>query len=172
MKFQIAATLLAAASVNALAVEMLSTPTDMSLDSSVMNSAAFAKFQNARVMVKTPAAAKRQNVVTPDNIFVLQCVDPGFREPCLVFGAPPGECVSYFDFQAENSTAVSDIYHLNVTSLATNTGGNCMYFQKEGCNILGDDRGLTSKYIYDMSVALPTDDRIPQYNNNVTSWRC
>lgn len=37
--------------------------------------------------------------------------------------------VSYFDFQAPNSTAVSDVYWKNVSSIATNTGGNCMFFQ-------------------------------------------
>lgn len=39
------------------------------------------------------------------------------------------QLVSYFDFQAANSTAVSDVYWKKVTSLATNTGGNCMFFQ-------------------------------------------
>ncbi|KAJ4394855.1 hypothetical protein N0V93_004075 [Gnomoniopsis smithogilvyi] len=178
MKFQIATTFLAAASVNALAlgnvardVELLS-DTKIAISGDVMNSAAFKPFQNTRVLVKTPTTAKRQDVVTPDNIFVLQCVDAGFREPCLVFGAPPGSCVSYFDFQGPNSTEVSDVYWKKVTSLATNTGGNCMFFQNDNCNALGDDRGLTAKYIYDMSVALPEDPRIPEYNNNITSWRC
>lgn len=99
MKFQVATTLLAAASVNALAlghfgsraVELVG-DVKVAITGSVINSAAFKPFQNTRVLVKTPAASKRQEVVTPDNIFVLQCVDAGFREPCLVFGAPPGEC--------------------------------------------------------------------------------
>lgn len=39
------------------------------------------------------------------------------------------QLVSYFDYQAPNSTEVSDVYWKKVTSLATNTGGNCMFFQ-------------------------------------------
>lgn len=31
-------------------------------------------------------------VVTPENIFVLQCSDAGFQGECLSFGAPPGDC--------------------------------------------------------------------------------
>lgn len=100
MKFQVATTLLAAASVNALALGNIGTravelvgDVKVAITGSVINSAAFKPFQNTRVLVKTPATtSKRQEVVTPDNIFVLQCVDAGFREPCLVFGAPPGEC--------------------------------------------------------------------------------
>lgn len=99
MKFQIAptVTLLAAVSVNALALGNIERDIELVTDSKititgeVMNSAAFKAFQNSRVLLKTSDTAKRQ-VVTPDNIFVLQCVDAGFREPCLVFGAAPGDC--------------------------------------------------------------------------------
>lgn len=100
MKFQIATSLLAAASVNALALGNIASSAielvddvKIALTGSVINSAAFKPFQNTRVLLKTSVTtSKRQEVVTPDNIFVLQCVDAGFREPCLVFGAPPGEC--------------------------------------------------------------------------------
>lgn len=91
----------------------------------------------------------------------------GFRGDCLVFGAKPGACVSYFDFQPANSTEVSDRFNNKVTSLSVNTGGNCQWYlyerhasaaamivvntnkcpnRYEGCNDKGDDRGLTSSY--------------------------
>lgn len=159
MKFQATTTLLAAASVHARSVhnvgrDLINIPNvEVAISGSVINSAAFVPFQNTRVLLKTPATGtKRQDVVTPDNIFVLQCTEAGFREPCLVFGAAPGDCgrllphgclynerqcmanvavcpVSYFDFQPANSTAVSDIFWKNVTSLSVNTGGNCMFYQ-------------------------------------------
>lgn len=100
MKSQIAIAFLAAASANALAmgnaardVEVL-TDSEFSLSDDVMNSAAFQPFQHTKVLALTSSSSeeKRQNVVTPDNIFVLQCTEAGFREPCLVFGAPPGQC--------------------------------------------------------------------------------
>lgn len=100
MKFQLATTFLAAVGINALAmgnvdsraVEVVG-DAKIAIIGDVMNSAAFKPFRNTRVLLKTPTeSSKRQEVVTPDNIFVLQCVDAGFREPCLVFGAPPGEC--------------------------------------------------------------------------------
>lgn len=37
-----------------------------------------------------------RNHTIPDNVFVLQCTDPGFRAECLVFGAAPGKCGMFF----------------------------------------------------------------------------
>lgn len=65
----------------------------------------------------------------PDYVFVVQCLDAGFRGDCLVFGAPPGTCVSYFSFDGDNSTAVSDKYNNAVSSLSTNTGGVCQFYK-------------------------------------------
>ncbi|KAJ4415373.1 hypothetical protein N0V82_007368 [Gnomoniopsis sp. IMI 355080] len=179
MKFQITTFFLAAASVNAFSLGNFGkrdvaqlADSNIAIANGVMNSAAYKPFQNTQVLVKTDPSTKRQEVVTPDYIFVLQCVDAGFREPCLVFGSKPGDCVSYFDFNPVNSTEVSDVYWNEVSSLATNTGGNCMFFHHDNCNALGDDRGLTAKYIYDMSVTLPEDPRVPEYDRNITSWRC
>lgn len=99
MKFQITTILLAAASVNALALGNVESrgiaelgDSIIALTGDVMNSAAYQPFQNHQVLVKTDPSTKRQEVVTPDYIFVLQCVDAGFRDPCLVFGAKPGDC--------------------------------------------------------------------------------
>lgn len=39
-----------------------------------------------------------RNVTTPENIFVLQCSDAGFRGECLVFGAAPGSCGMFSHF--------------------------------------------------------------------------
>lgn len=36
-----------------------------------------------------------RNITTPENVFVLQCGTAGFRDTCLVFGAPPGKCGTY-----------------------------------------------------------------------------
>lgn len=59
---------------------------------------------------------------------LLTCELQGFRGDCLVFGAKPGACVSYFDFQPANSTEVSDRFNNKVTSLSVNTGGNCQWY--------------------------------------------
>lgn len=69
---------------------------------------AYAAFLTAPMINLDPASAeaaqKRQAVpgdgqpngtrpiVTPENIFVLQCSDAGFRGECLSWGAPPGTC--------------------------------------------------------------------------------
>lgn len=31
----------------------------------------------------------------PDNVFVVQCLEQGFRGECMVLGGPPGECGMY-----------------------------------------------------------------------------
>lgn len=33
-----------------------------------------------------------RTVVTPENVFVLQCSDAGFQGDCISWGAPPGDC--------------------------------------------------------------------------------
>lgn len=95
MKFQITINLLAAASAHAIALGNTGRAvanSDITIDTSVMNSAAYDPFLNTKIVTPDSVTAKRDDVVTPDYIFVLQCVDAGFREPCLVFGAPPGKC--------------------------------------------------------------------------------
>ncbi|KAK2030292.1 hypothetical protein LX32DRAFT_651709 [Colletotrichum zoysiae] len=146
----------------------------------VMNSAAFDAFQHAQVVQAGPGLASREipepnpdrNVTTPDNIFVVQCTGAGFRGDCLVFGAAPGECVTYSDFDHGNSTSISDRFDDKVNSLSVNTAGLCQFYKYKGCDDKGDDRGLSSDYNYNLAVALPEDPRTVEYANQITSWRC
>ncbi|KAK1976547.1 hypothetical protein LZ30DRAFT_785509 [Colletotrichum cereale] len=154
------------------------------LSNNVMNSAAYATFQNtpvvfpvnynieARDETPEPEPNPNRNETTPDFIFTLQCTQSGFRGDCLVFGSPPGACVSYFNFQKENSTDISDRFNDKLISLSTNTGGMCQFYKFRGCNNKGDDRGLSSSYNYNLAVALPEDPRTPEYEDEITSWRC
>ncbi|KAH7321910.1 hypothetical protein BKA65DRAFT_568817 [Rhexocercosporidium sp. MPI-PUGE-AT-0058] len=148
---------------------------------SVLQLASFEQFANPDVpTLVLDQLEKRHDEPDPDRnvtlqdglVFVLQCVDAGFREPCTVFGAPPGLCVSYFDFQSGNDTSVSDTYNDAVSSISTNTGGKCQFYKYLGCDKKGDDRGLTTDYNYNLAVATEDDDRIPEYENEITSWRC
>ncbi|GJC82986.1 hypothetical protein ColLi_05824 [Colletotrichum liriopes] len=147
--------------------------------STIMNSAAFPKFLTTEVVSAVHLEARQEaepdpnrNETNPDLVFLLQCTDAGFRGDCLVFGASPGDCVSYFNFQAGNSTEISDRFNDKVTSLSTNTGGKCQFYKFKGCNNKGDDRGLTSSYNYNLALALPDDPRTVEYDNQITSWRC
>ncbi|KAK1596918.1 uncharacterized protein LY79DRAFT_667067 [Colletotrichum navitas] len=153
------------------------------LSGTVMNSAAFDAFQKTEVVETRVKLEAREleareepnpdrNVTTPENIFVLQCTDAGFRGDCLVFGSPPGQCVSYFDFNSANSTEISDRFMDKVTSLSTNTGGKCQFYKFDNCDDKGDDRGLTSSYNYNLGVPLPEDPRTVEYDQQITSWRC
>ncbi|EFQ26802.1 hypothetical protein CGRA01v4_08928 [Colletotrichum graminicola] len=150
------------------------------LADSVVNSAALDRFQNAQIVHASVNLKARQiletdpdsNVTTPDNVFVLQCTDPGFRGNCLVFGSPPGQCVSYFNFDSPNSTDISDIFNNQVASLSTNTGGACQFYKHDGCDDKGDDPGLSSDYNYNLAVSLLEDPRTVEYDNAITSWRC
>ncbi|CAG8977543.1 hypothetical protein HYALB_00008724 [Hymenoscyphus albidus] len=107
-------------------------------------------------------------IVTPPLIFVLQCTDAGFRGNCIVFGARPGRCgkshssqescsdadvlkVDYDDFNPFNSTMISGIYNNNVSSLSTNTGGKCQFYQ-------GDRPGVTLSYLFNLAVASEDPD--------------
>ncbi|CZT15963.1 uncharacterized protein RCC_01803 [Ramularia collo-cygni] len=111
----------------------------------------------------------------PDNIFVVQCLEQGFRGECMVLGGPPGQCVSYFDFDSE-TTSISDKFDKLAMSLSTNTGGVCQFYHEEGCNINGDDPGVTLSYVYDLSKSESgnsrPDDYQGDYFQNITSWRC
>ncbi|KAK8139367.1 hypothetical protein PG984_002747 [Apiospora sp. TS-2023a] len=154
----------------------------LELDEKVVNSAAYEPFKaSARVLAKSDAQAARRAeqepdpsrpATTPEYVFVLQCTENGFRGDCLVFGAAPGKCVSYSDFNSANSTEISDAYNDKVVSLSTNTGGSCQFYKYKGCNNKGDDRGLTSSYNYDLSIPLPSDPRTVEYYKEITSWRC
>ncbi|KAK2008336.1 hypothetical protein LZ32DRAFT_621524 [Colletotrichum eremochloae] len=151
---------------------------------SVINSAAYSTFDNTPVVYPTtldlvtrddqpePEPNPNRPEETPDYVYVLQCTESGFRGDCLVFGSPPGTCVSYFNFQSGNSTNISDKFNDKVNSLSTNTGGMCQFYKFKGCNNKGDDRGLSSSYNYDLENALPEDPRTPEYANEITSWRC
>ncbi|KAK8859593.1 hypothetical protein PGQ11_010327 [Apiospora arundinis] len=162
--------------------EILTADVQVPVVESVMNSAAFAPFKSsAKVLAKSEAASSRRAepepdagrpATTPEYVFVLQCTENGFRGDCLVFGAAPGQCVSYYDFDSANSTEISQTYDNQVVSLSTNTGGNCQFYKYKGCNNKGDDRGLTSSYNYDLSVPLPSDPRTVEYYKEITSWRC
>ncbi|WYZ39086.1 hypothetical protein EsH8_III_001000 [Colletotrichum jinshuiense] len=177
-----AATGVVSAAVSKPVVELIesrSTGGDLPLTNDVVNSAAFEVFQVTDVKLATKLDARQEgepdpnrNETNPEYVFVLQCTDPGFRGDCLVFGASPGDCVSYFNFQAANSTELSDRFNDKVSSLSTNTGGKCQFYKYQGCNNKGDDRGLTSSYNYNLAVALPDDPRTVEYENQITSWRC
>ncbi|KAK1971939.1 hypothetical protein LY78DRAFT_676466 [Colletotrichum sublineola] len=151
---------------------------------SVVNSAAYSTFDNTPVVYPAtldlvtrddqpePEPNPNRPEETPDYVYVLQCTESGFRGDCLVFGSPPGKCVSYFNFQSGNSTDISDKFNDKVNSLSTNTGGMCQFYKFKGCDNKGDDRGLSSSYNYDLATALPEDPRTPEYANEITSWRC
>ncbi|KAK8017874.1 hypothetical protein PG993_014200 [Apiospora rasikravindrae] len=197
-------------------LHLLAADAQVPIAESVMNSAAFEPFQkSAKVLASESDAPSRRAeqepdpsrpATTPEYVFVLQCTENGFRGDCLVFGAAPGKCVSYFDFDPANSTEISQGYNDKIVSLSTNTGGSCQFYKYaiprspplkprsaalllsevqceltqgsvcviryKGCNSKGDDRGLTSSYNYDLSVALPSDPRTVEYNKEITSWRC
>ena len=71
------------------------------LDDSILDKPSVAKFTDPNVITLVlDQLDKRQTEPNPDRnvtlqdglIFVLQCVNAGFREPCITFGAPPGAC--------------------------------------------------------------------------------
>ena len=71
------------------------------LDDSILDLPCVAKFTDRNVpTLVLDELEKRQTEPDPDRnvtlqdglIFVLQCVDAGFREPCITFRAPPGAC--------------------------------------------------------------------------------
>ncbi|TEA15768.1 hypothetical protein C8034_v002331 [Colletotrichum sidae] len=160
-------------------VEKRVTGADLKFCNDVVNSAAYEPFKVADVRLASglstrqtiPEPDPNRNETNPDAVFLLQCTDSGFRGDCLVFGAPPGLCVSYFNYNGGNTTDVSDTYNDKVTSLSTNTGGKCQFYKFKGCNNKGDDRGLTSSYNYNLAVPLPDDPRTVEYEDQIT-WRC
>ncbi|KAK2062929.1 hypothetical protein LY76DRAFT_588889 [Colletotrichum caudatum] len=177
-----AATGVMSAAINShlMAVVKTDSGPNFKLSGKVMNSAAFDPFQHTSVVKASSGLASRQipepdpnrNATTPPFVYTLQCTQAGFRGDCLVFGAPPGQCVSYFDFNGDNSTDISDRFNNKLTSLSTNTGGTCQFYMFKGCNNKGDDRGLSSDYNYNLAVALPEDPRTVEYEGEITSWRC
>jgi hypothetical protein len=107
MKYQTPALLVAIAAGSSVAAAPSPNKVNIPLAESVMNSAAFEVFNNKDVPVLTvKKASKRAGgdpepdpnrpAVTPDYVFVLQCLEAGFRGDCLVFGAPPGQCGKLF----------------------------------------------------------------------------
>ncbi|KAI9046753.1 hypothetical protein LZ554_009491 [Drepanopeziza brunnea f. sp. 'monogermtubi'] len=174
-----------AATLAALAPGALTTRTRMNddfvprLGHSIENTPAYDRFVDPTVKTYVvDELAKRDEEPSPDRnttlqdglIFVLQCNNAGFRDPCISLGSPPGFCASYFNFNGPNSTAVSDLFNNNVTSISTNTGGNCQFYKYLGCDEKGDDRGVTLNYEYDLGVATPGYSG--DYNDQITSWRC
>ncbi|KAF2848728.1 hypothetical protein T440DRAFT_400750 [Plenodomus tracheiphilus IPT5] len=160
-------------------IEQRATGSSLKFANKIANSAALSAFHGTNVVYPVNHLSTRQtepdpnrNETIPELIFVLQCTDGGFRGDCLVFGASPGDCVSYFNFQAANSTEISDRFNDKVSSLSTNTGGNCQFYKYQGCDNKGDDRGLTADYVYNLGIPLPEDPRIVEYENVITSWRC
>ncbi|CZT49221.1 uncharacterized protein RSE6_10028 [Rhynchosporium secalis] len=153
------------------------------LDPSLLNTPAYARFQDKTVVTLVADHydnEKRDEEPDPNRpvtlqdglVFVLQCTQAGFRKPsCVSFGAKPGACVSYFDFQSGNDTSVSDTFNNRVLSISTNTGGACQFYKYLSCDNKGDDRGLTVDYNYDISVAPADDPRVPEYVGNITSYR-
>ncbi|KAI8941673.1 hypothetical protein NX059_002885 [Plenodomus lindquistii] len=177
--FVLSATLATGVMSAAILPQINQRDTGIKLGNKIANSAAARPFGDIDVVYPVNNLKRRQtepdpnrNETTPEFIFVLQCVDGGFRGDCLVFGAPPGDCVSYYNFQAANSTEISDRFNNKTSSLSTNTGGNCQFYKFAGCNNKGDDRGLTADYVYNLAVPLPDDPRIIEYENVITSWRC
>ncbi|KAK1493869.1 hypothetical protein CTAM01_09330 [Colletotrichum tamarilloi] len=176
----LAATAISAAAVSKPLVQR-NTGSDLNIKigNKIVNSAAYEKFLNTEVLAPKQLQTRQdgepdpnRNETNPETIF-------GFRGDCLVFGTSPGDYnkylvyrVSYFNFQAANSTAISDRFNDQVSSLSTNTGGKCQFYKYKGCNNKGDDRGLTSSYNYNLAVALPDDPRTVEYENQITSWRC
>ncbi|WYZ33898.1 hypothetical protein EsH8_I_000174 [Colletotrichum jinshuiense] len=100
---------------------------------------AYAAFLSAPLIQLDLTTEKRQTVpedgtpdpdrpvVTPDNIFVLQCSIAGFQGECLSFGAPPGRCVNYSSYN--QTQAFLDKYDNQTSSLSSNTGGLCQFYK-------------------------------------------
>ncbi|OLN83332.1 hypothetical protein CCHL11_03106 [Colletotrichum chlorophyti] len=107
-------------------------------------------------------------ITTPENIFVLQCSEAGFQGDCLSWGAPPGRCVNYFNFN--NTQEFLNKWENQTSSLSTNTGGLCQFYKFSGCNNKGDDRGVTLSYNYNL--AEKVDGYSGDYDNQISSWRC
>jgi hypothetical protein len=43
-------------------------------------------------LLYSPTGTSEDKSVIPDNVFVVQCLEQGFRGDCMVLGAPPGQC--------------------------------------------------------------------------------
>ncbi|KAH9240607.1 hypothetical protein K456DRAFT_48547 [Colletotrichum gloeosporioides 23] len=125
-------------------------------DPSVIGTPAWDAFQAADVLSEIDADTDATNV------FVLQCVDAGFKGNCLVFGAPVGKCVTFTSFSA----SIDKTYEDQVTSLSTNTGTKCHFYKNHACNAGGHDPGFQTAYDFDLSV-----DHA-EYNNAISSWKC
>ncbi|KAF9877480.1 carboxylesterase [Colletotrichum karsti] len=138
---------------------------------------AYAAFMSAPFINLDSTNEKRQEVpvdgqpnstrpiVTPKNIFVLQCSDAGFRGDCLSWGAPPGRCVNYSSFN--KTQEFLNQYDNQTSSLSTNTGGLCQFYKFADCNNKGDDRGVTLSYNYNLGEA--TDDYSGDYDDQISS---
>ncbi|CBX99209.1 hypothetical protein IAQ61_000676 [Plenodomus lingam] len=151
------------------------------LSNAVINSAAYASFLHSETVNPHYEKVQRrhdnvdpinQTYVTPDQLYTLMCTLPGFRGDCLVFGSSPGSCVSWWSYQPWNSTAVSDRFNDKVFSLASNTGGQCMFYKDLQCNQYGNDSGITKSYVYNFGLPIPEDETITDYEQAITSWRC
>lgn len=64
---------------------------EISLEYTKETAAAYDAFLKASVVTITEVSSKKRQEI-PEYIYVLQCVEQGFHEPCIVFGAPPGSC--------------------------------------------------------------------------------
>ncbi|TLD11915.1 hypothetical protein PspLS_11277 [Pyricularia sp. CBS 133598] len=159
----------------------------MAFSNNIINSAAYNVFLTADIRypagtepprkaglpnVQSKVASTSKSDEDPNMIYVLQCTNNGFRGDCMVFGAPKGQCVSYFDFNQKGKRDISDRFNNKITSLSTNTGGMCQFYKYRGCDKHNNDRGMSASYNYDLAVANPQDTRARQYENRITSWRC
>lgn len=47
-------------------------------------------------LLYVPSDPPESGSTIPDNIFVVQCLEQGFRGDCMVLGGPPGQCGIWF----------------------------------------------------------------------------
>ncbi|TLD13119.1 uncharacterized protein PgNI_05071 [Pyricularia grisea] len=162
----------------------------MSFSNVIINSAAYTVFLSSDIRypagtqpssnqkTATPnvsnniAATSTQSDEDPNIVYVLQCTKAGFRDDCTVFGAPYGQCVSYWDFNSQGKEDISDRFNDKVTALSTNTGGVCQFYRDTGCDESGNDRGFSTSYNTNLAVATPEDSRTVLYEKKISSWRC
>ncbi|KJX94106.1 hypothetical protein TI39_contig4216g00018 [Zymoseptoria brevis] len=110
----------------------------------------------------------------PQYLYVLQCREQGFRGDCLVFGAAPGQCVNYYDFNTDGKTGKA--YDKNVTSLSSSYGGVCQFYNDKDCGFSNDNSGVTLSYAYNLDIQADKNTRPNDYDgsygHNISSWRC
>ncbi|SMQ49533.1 unnamed protein product [Zymoseptoria tritici ST99CH_3D1] len=116
---------------------------------------------------------KKQDHV-PKYLFVLMCREQGFRGECLVFGAAPGQCVNFYDFNTDGKTGKS--YDKNITSLSSSYGDVCQFYTDKDCGFDNENSGVSLQYAYNLDISesgnTRPDDYDGSYGHNISSWRC